>query len=315
MDRAISIRGRKAALVPAEEPVPLFTLADLLFWIYLYPIRKIALFMPPGLLHGIARAAEPVMQFQARQVRSKASEWMVASGCASPGEAAKLAREFLSSRFSQYIGELALLRGGPLPCDGIEGKEHYERAVAEKKGVILLTGHFARNRLAAAYLTRNGQTVVSVHNQNPPNHRGGRLGRRLMRRFAEIREQAYPHVLYIQDPQSSLKILQTLRSGGTVKIQPDGVPGNKFVESQFLGISRRVPVGIFDLIRISGCAVVPMMTRRCGRSFRIQFSERLSITAAATREDFISANLPVLLGTIEKQVREHPEQWLLWTHQ
>ena len=296
---------------------PLFTFGDLFFWLYLYPLPKIAGILPARALDWIAGLGDPLMQFQARHKKARARRWMVACGCASRSGAGKIARQSVSRQLSGYLNDLMLLsprRAKALECTGIDGAEHYERARAQQKGVILISGHFACGRAAASYLTRRGDAILAVHNQLSPNRNGGRLGRALMPRFTELRRRAYPNVVYIQDPQCSLKILKTLRCGGSVKIQIDGAAGTKYIECTFLGAPWRMPVGIFDLIRISGCAVVPMMATGNGRSFRILFEEPLSIQHGGSREEFIAANWPILLGAIEKQILDHPEEWTLWTN-
>lgn len=297
--------------------LPLFTPGDFVFWIYLYPVQFLARFIPPRVLYWMGKLGEPIMQFQMRRRKRKAARWIVASGCASPERAASVARQCVSHQLFQNLDELMLLRPqreGLLRCTGIEGGEYFEQALKAGKGVILLSAHFGANRVATTYLVRKGYPILSVHNQSPANRHGGRLRSALQPRFTELRRRANPDVVYIQDPECGLKILQTLRRGGAVRIQMDGFAGSKYLEWHFLGVPWRVPAGIFEIARVSGCAVVPMMALGRGRAFRIFFGPSLPVDGTGARGEFVSANLPVFLEAVEKQVLNHPEEWILWTH-
>jgi hypothetical protein len=38
----------------------------------------------------------------------------------------------------------------------------------------------------------------------------------------------------------------------------------------------------------------------------------LDIVSAPGRDEFVSANLPAFVETIEKQIRDYPEEWQQW---
>ncbi len=137
-----------------------------------------------------------------------------------------------------------------LLCTGLEGIEHLDRAVAAGKGVILLTGHFSANRICEHHMTSIGYPMLAVHNQNPRNDMAGRLGLRLFQaRYIELQRCANPDLVYVQDPECSLKILQRLRAGGLVNIQFDGLARTRVAERSFLGVPWRFPAGMLDIVR------------------------------------------------------------------
>lgn len=295
-----------------------FTLGDLLFWTYLYPVQWIAAIVPVNVLAALARPVEPLLCFLARNRRGAVAARIAAGACKSPEEAAQIARRQVRRQLWFALDESALQRcdaARRVRCLRIEGLEHYQAALAEKNGIVLLCSHFYADRVATVFLRQRGESILSVHNQRPPNREGGRLGRALMRRFVELRHRSNPQTVYIQDPQCSLQVLRQLRAGGAVRIQIDGVPSTRSVEGRMLGRPRQVPAGIFDILRASRCAVVPMMAIGTSRGFEIRFSAALKLVEAATRDEFVRANLPLLLGAIEKQIVENPEEWMLWTSQ
>jgi lauroyl/myristoyl acyltransferase len=305
---------------PPANRLPLFTTNDLLWLLYLYPFRLLSWIAPRALLYSIGRLAEPLVQFHTRGIKEKAIRRMLAAPlCAiTPGQAPRIARQSISNYMFRMLDDVLLRQPSfehKLHCADLEGIGHLERAVSAGNGAILLVGHFCANRIAQRYLATLGYPILSVQNQAPVNHTAGRLGLRYLQpRTIELRRSVNPDLVYSQDPECSLKILQRLRSGGLVLIQLDGKVGARTVEGPFLGGWRRFPAGIFEIARLSGCAVVPMLCLGRSTGFRIVFSPMLDIAKAPSREEFVAANLPCLTQTLEQQIADYPEEWWLWTH-
>jgi KDO2-lipid IV(A) lauroyltransferase len=298
--------------------LPLFTVNDLLWFLHLYPVRLLSALGSRDLLYRIGRLVEPLVQFHWRRRRENAIRWIVSACCCTPDQAARIARRSVSNNMFRTLDDLLLLRpscGKVLHCTGIQGIEHLERAFSEGKGVIVLTGHFCANRIAERYLAAVGHPMLSVHNHRPSNRAAGRLGLRFLQaRNIELQRQANPDVVYMQDAECSLKILARLRSGGLVNLQLDGLAGTRAVEGTFLGISWRFGAGIFDLARLSGCAVVPMLCLGGASEFRIRLYPMLDVIRQASRDEFVAANLRTFTQAVEKLIVDNPEEWRLWTH-
>jgi lauroyl/myristoyl acyltransferase len=313
-----ALPGSNTQAVPPLVTLPLVTLNDLLWLLYLYPIRLLAQVLPRWFLYGIGRLSDPIVQFHARRRRARAAQWIERACGTTPENARRIASQSLSNNMFRTLDELLLLRpssGKMLRCTGIDGIQHLESAVARGRGVILLVGHFCANRIAVRYLAAQGHAALSVHNQRPSNRAGGRLGNLLQPRSIQLQERAYPDQVYIQDPDCSLKIMRRLRAGGLAVIQFDGRGGTKaMIDQVFLGVPRRVPTGIAEIIRLTDCAVVPMLCLGRANRFRIHFDPMLAIEAAPSRETFVSANVPRFLAAVEKQIMENPEEWRLWNN-
>ncbi len=311
------VPASRAGSAPLGSP-PLFTLNDLLWLIYLYPIRWLALFLPRGLLYAIGKLSNPIVQFHARRRKAKAVPWIAQACRTTPANAWQIASRSLSNGIFRTLDELLMLRpssGKLLNCTGIDGVQHLEQAIAAGKGVMLLVGHFWANRVAVRYLIANGYPALSVHNQNPTNRSGGRFGKRFLQPQAiRLQQRANPDQVFIQDPDCSLKIMRTLRAGGVVVLQADGRGGRNLKEVEFLTVPWRVSLGIYEFVRLCDCAVVPMLCLGRSTAFRIRFDPALAVHAASSREAFVSANLPLFLKVIEGQIAANPEEWRLWNH-
>ena len=143
--------------------------------------------------------------------------------------------------------------------------------------------------------------------------RAGRLGRRLLRpRMDELLHRVIRDEVSVHDRGCTLDILQRLRSGGLVNIHLDGRAGARPLEWPLMGVPRRFSSGIFDLVRLSGSAVVPMLCVGRSSGFRIVFSPMLQLVRTATRDEFVAANLPAFVRVLEQQVVNNPGEWTLW---
>jgi KDO2-lipid IV(A) lauroyltransferase len=201
-----------------------------------------------------------------------------------------------------------------LRCTGLDGIQHLESAIARGKGVILLAGHLCANRIALRYLATKGHPALFVRNQWPENKAEGRFGRRFLQpRNAQLLVRANPDHVTIQDPDCSLRIMRRLRTGGLVALQIDAGGGTP-IEQPFLGVPWRVRCGIFEIVRLTDCAVVPMLCLGSSSGFRIRFDPMLEIDGAPSRETFLSANLPRFLAVVERHIIENPEEWRLWNN-
>jgi Kdo2-lipid IVA lauroyltransferase/acyltransferase len=314
-----SVEAAAPPPIPRARREPLCTVYDLLLFLYLYPLRFFAAFASRDLLYALGRLGEPFLQFRSREWKKRVMRRMLAvhgSGI-TPERAPRVASQLVANAVFRLLDDLVLSRPSfarALRCQGVEGREHLERAKSAGKGVLVISGHFYASRLAKRYLATIGYPMLTVRHQEPVDDFAGRLGRRVLQpRLVEFLHGVIQDEVYVQDPGCTLKILQRLRSGGLVNIHVDARHGAKTAEWPLLGVPRRFASGVFDVARLSGCAVVPMLCLGRSTGFRVIFNPPLDILNAPTREEFLAANLPSFAQTLEKQIAGHPEEWTLWT--
>jgi KDO2-lipid IV(A) lauroyltransferase len=273
---------------------------------------------PPGLTHFIGGLALPFIQLRARKRREMVARRMLAAQGVgvTPHGAPRMARQFIANSSFRMLDDLVLSRPSfarRLRCAGIDGLENLERAKSGGRGVIVLTAHFCASRMAKRYLAAIGYPILSVRDRIQPGDWWGRLGSRILEpRHRELLHAVMGEAVFVQDPGCTLEILGRLRSGGLVSIHFDGQSGTRTTLWPFLGLPRRFSTGIFDLVRLSGCAVVPMLCIGRSTAFRVVFSPMLDVVQAPGREAFIQANLPAFVGAIEEQIRDYPGEWEQW---
>ena len=293
---------------------PLLTLDDLFWLVYLYPLRILSALGFHQLLYRLGG----LFQFRVeRRAVLVARRILAAASAGITGyQAPDIARRMLANSKCRMLDDLILSwpsRARKLRCAGIDGLEHLERAKACGRGVVVLTAHFCATRLAKRYLATHGYPMLTVRDRIAEADWWGRLARRILEpRRRQFLRSITGEVVFVQDRDCALKILQRLRSGGLVNIHFDGRSGKKLAAWPFLGLPRSFGTGVFEIVRLSGCAVVPMLSLGKSSSFRIVFEPALEIGVASGRDEFVRANLPNFVRTIEKQIRNHPEEWEEW---
>jgi KDO2-lipid IV(A) lauroyltransferase len=293
---------------------PLLTLDDLFWFVYLYPLRILSRLGFQDFLYRLGG----LFQFRGNQRAELVARRILAARTAGipRDEAPGIARRMLANSKSRMLDDLILSwpsRARKLQCAGIEGFEHLERARTSGRGVIVLTAHFCATRLAKRYLATRGYPMLTVRDRISGGDWWGRVGRRILEpRRLQFLHSITGEVACVQDRDCTLKILQRLRSGGLVHIHFDGRSGKQSVQWPFLGLPRSFATGVFEIVRLSGCAVVPMLCLGRSSAFRIGFAPMLEMVAVSGREEFVRENLPNFVRVIEKQIQDYPEEWEEW---
>ncbi len=296
------------------DPAPLLTFKDVLWFLYLYPLRVLSAIIPQRLIYPMGN----LVPLYAPRRRDQAEQRILSARCPaiSPGRARRIATKFLANSAVRMWDDLVLSWPSfprRLKCREIQGVEHLERARSAGKGVILLTAHFCASRVAKRYLASCGYSILTVRDQFEAGDWWGRLGRRFLApRRMQLLNRITPEGIYVRDRGCTLKILHALRSGGLVDIHFDGRSGTRNAAWPFLGVSRQFSTGMLDVVRLSGCAVVPMLCLGSSSGFRIIFDPILEIVEADERDEFIRPNLPLFVQAIERQISHHPEEWEQW---
>jgi KDO2-lipid IV(A) lauroyltransferase len=301
-----------------SEKRPLVMTKDILWLIYLYPLRFLAWLMPAATMRLLGRALGRAFQLvSGGQKRVVVSRLAGALGPeVSVAELERMADCYAANSVNRAIDDLILnrlIRAGRLNPADLRGLEHLQEALAPGRGVVLLSGHFFANRVAKRWLAGMGYSPLSVRNGEPPDRRLGRLGKRwLQPRFSRFLHAVIRDEAFVKDPQCPLKILKRLRCGGIVSVNFDGPFAHHRAKLPFLGRIKRFPTGFLEIIRLSRCAVVPMLCLGDSRHFTIRFLKGLELGQWDSREEFVSSNLPTLVRILESDIRAHPEEWELW---
>jgi lipid A biosynthesis lauroyl/palmitoleoyl acyltransferase len=181
------------------------------------------------------------------------------------------------------------------------GREHYDRALAEGKRVILLAPHFLVLEIAGLYLSHE-RPMISMY-KSPKNelfdwvlrHSRSRFGGIMIERSAELRP-----------------LIRLLREGRPFYYLPDQEPGDAdFVFAPFFGIPAATITALSRMARLTDAVVVPCFTRLLpfGTGYEVAFAPALeNYPSGDNVQDATQMN-----AAIECGVRERPDQYM-WSY-
>ena len=183
----------------------------------------------------------------------------------------------------------------------VQGAEYLEQAMAQGKGVILLTGHFTTLELGARFITWR-QSFHAMYRRHK-----NLLYETWMRQERERRSRLPPL------PHEDLRgLLRAFKRGRAVWYAPDqnhGLRNSVFVP--FFGIPACTLTATSRLAAMSGALVVPYFPRRLPGNAGYQ------VVILPALEDFPSddpaADARRINALFEQYIREAPEQYL-WVH-
>jgi lauroyl/myristoyl acyltransferase len=180
---------------------------------------------------------------------------------------------------------------------GIEGDEHLLSALADGRGLVLVTAHLGNwelgGRLIASRLKRPTHVIVAAE-ADPGVERFLRGG------------DSPIHFVRRGDPRAMMPLVGALRRGEAVALQGDRALGTRGdVAVEFFGAPAAFPLGPFVLAR---AARVPMVPAFCllGRDRRYTVVIAEPIRVALGEE---TAALARWASVLETAVRRAPEQW------
>ncbi|MEW6263777.1 MAG: lysophospholipid acyltransferase family protein [Thermodesulfobacteriota bacterium] len=193
-------------------------------------------------------------------------------------------------------------------CDvvRVEGEEHYLKARAGKRGLIMITGHCGNWELLGLAMARRYSTRYSVvaRAQNNPF---------LERIVDKIRAAGGNNIIYKQG--AVRRILTELKHGGMIGILIDqAVLVKEGCAVDFLGrpaMTTKLPALI---ARKTGAPVLPVFIHREDRGgHAIVFHPEVELSRTENKETAVVEDMQKMTGFIEDYILAHPEQWL-WGH-
>jgi len=233
-------------------------------------------------------------------VRAAYPEWAA-------GRAVDLVRanfEHLGITTAEFLGIAGETPDSLLARCDFQGLEYLEAALAQRRGVLLLTGHVGNWELQSLAGGALGYATYGVARRikNPlVNDRVLALRERFGARVIPHRNAVRP-------------ILKALKTGGVVGFLLDQkASAREGVLSEFFGRPVSTNQGLALLALKSGAPVLSCFARRVSGGHRIQVGPAIPPPAEGEREARVCALTRSFDATIEAAVRACPEQWF-WVH-
>lgn len=212
----------------------------------------------------------------------------------------------------QLILEILLLLAGPSQMRrfvnkyaDLKGKEHWERAQSEGKGVIFLSSHLGNWELMLATGAAHGISAMMVTKQLKPAwiHKAIEIGRK---------HAGYDATYEPRTLKDILKRLSNKKTIGFVLDQYAGAPVG--VRVPFMGVHVGTNTVIAMIAKRTGARVLPVTNFRTqeGRH-HVEIYEALEWIVDPDPNREIALNTANYAKVLESHIKEHPDQWL-WIH-
>lgn len=187
-----------------------------------------------------------------------------------------------------------------------EGLQNYLDAVAQGRGVILLTGHIGAWELSVYAHSIYGYPMAFLK-RNVDNP--------LVERLAESRRARYGN-RSIDKKGSVREVLKTLKAGGVVGILADlNATREEGVFCDFFGVPACTTAGVATLALRTGAVVLPgyLIWDEAARVHRLHFEKPLEPINTGNPKEDVQTNTARYTQALETVIRRHPAQWL-WIH-
>jgi KDO2-lipid IV(A) lauroyltransferase len=185
-----------------------------------------------------------------------------------------------------------------------DGFEKIDRALAEKKGCIILSCHLGNWELSAAYASLKGYPANAIARPL----RDERFDR-LVNGY-----RASKGIGIISRDSSFKKIVGILKSNQMVGILPDQDIDS--VEGVFVNFFNRrayTPAGPVLLSMVSGAPIIPIFCIRQNGKHKFIVEEPIKLEITGDKEKDILINTQKWSDVTERYIRKYPEQWV-WMH-
>jgi KDO2-lipid IV(A) lauroyltransferase len=187
-----------------------------------------------------------------------------------------------------------------------EGLQNYLDAVAQGRGVILLTGHLGAWELSVYAHSIYGHPMAFLKRSvdNPlveplAESRRARFGNRSIDKKGSVRE-----------------VLKTLKAGGVVGILADlNATREEGVFCDFFGVPACTTAGVATLALRTGAVVLPgyLLWDEKARLHRLHFDKPIETTNTGNQKEDVQINTARYTKALEEVIRRYPDQWL-WIH-
>lgn len=217
----------------------------------------------------------------------------------------RLVREMFRSTARQVADLLRRPQGDGYPdLVDIDGREHLERALAQGRGVVALSGHLGNWEMLGAALAGRG---FPIHVMAKPT-----FDRRSDRMLNDWRRANGVRVIR---PEGGLRrAVRVLRGGGVLGVLVDQDAGGASVFVDFFGRPARTRRAPFQLARRLGAPLVPMVvTLGPDGRHRVEIGEPIAPSPPADAEAALKADVAAWHAFLERAIRRAPEQWV-WHH-
>jgi len=185
----------------------------------------------------------------------------------------------------------------------VKGLEHIEEALAQGKGLVLVTAHFGSPD-GLIYLA----PLFSYRMTAPAEHL---KPERLFRYLVSLRKRGGITLLPADGPL--LGLFRALKRNQIVVIAADRDTTESGIMVDFFGAPARLPDGHVQLAMRTGAKLALAFGRReLDNTYTIEIHPLLELEDTGDFKRDVRANMEKVVAGLERVIRQYPEQWLMF---
>lgn len=216
-----------------------------------------------------------------------------------------LARRLLRN-FAVKLVDLWRFEAG-LAVDGLladaTGWEHFQSALAQKRGLLLLTPHLGNWEFGAPFLLRKALKLLVLTLAEPGKD------------FTQLRQAARARwdietLVIGQDPFAFLDVIRRLENGATVALLVDRPPSTSSVAVNLFGRAFSASIAAAELARASNCVLLPVYMPYHRGKYYAHVLPAIDYDRAALRDREARLELTQrIITAFEPIIAQYPDQW------
>ncbi len=280
-------------------------------WLGLVLCSLIVKLIPVRFLYGFAKGISSLAySFAAKQRRIALESLGTAFGREkTKEEIEKIARESFTFMAKSAV-ELMFLMDKPALLKErvkLEGREHLDRALTARNGIILVSAHFGNFPLLLGRLALEGYKAAGIMRPMRDS--------RVEKIFLDKRKRFGVKTIYSQPRNICVNsTIQALRNNELVFIPIDQNFGTGGVFVHFFGREAATAVGPVIFAQRTKALLLPcFIVRQPGDTHKIIFEPALGLSQGKDAQETVLINTQKLTSIIEVYIRRYPAEWG-WIH-
>jgi len=185
----------------------------------------------------------------------------------------------------------------------MEGLDHLDEALKEKRGILLMAGHIGVPHLAFNALRVMGYETILLSGVTPKTPKYPKI-----RYYDTPDKTIFTHDLSLSENYKK-RILETLRSGKMIYYDGDAGEGRKKERVPFLGREMDFPTGMLHLAHQANAIVIPFLHLYRRGKITLIFKAPLD-KGWKYRENTYQNILQQFVELLEAYILNYPEQYL-----
>lgn len=228
-----------------------------------------------------------------------------------PSASAAIVEQVARQQWRNYLGYLRDFVALPSGVDrsineifeAVSGWEHVDAAMAEGRGIVLVSAHFGNWDLAAAALARLYPVNVIADTFSPP-----RLDTLINRRRAALGLRVIPVERAVKRTVSALR-----RNEAVAFLVDKPIPGDQGVEVFLFGQKTRIPAGAAYFARRLGTPMIPAFVSRLpDGGFWAQVFPAVPVTRGEDAASDVQRAMQSVAHALEQAIGSRPESWYMF---